>query len=189
MTTAIKTSKADRTPSETPSPVNIPQNAPEQPTREPKLLPKTLQAIKLVQAGLTAKQALQATNYKEVISARAQSKLREKCRKYSLTDDSTARLASNQIKRILKARAREEAHKKVTSTGQVVEYIDNIYPTDSNILAAASMVYDRYEPVKSQEQAQGQGNTYIDLSTYQVSIQAQPEAIEAEVINSPLKGL
>jgi hypothetical protein len=54
---------------------------------------------------------------------------------------------SKQVKRILKARAREEAHRKVSRSGEVIEYIDNVYPTDTNILAACAMVADRIEPI------------------------------------------
>lgn len=82
------------------------------------------------------------------------------------------RSAQNQIKRILKVRAREEAHRKVTKDGEVVEYTDNIYPTDSNILAAAAMVYDRYEPVKRDDAGAQAPATYIDLSRYNILVQA-----------------
>jgi hypothetical protein len=54
---------------------------------------------------------------------------------------------TSQVKRILRNRAREEAHTKVTAMGQVVEYTDNVYPTDSNILAACAMVADRVDPI------------------------------------------
>jgi hypothetical protein len=99
-----------------------------------------------------------------------------------LTEPGTVKLASNQIKRILRARAREVVKEKTVEVTEGIETVKEvtqyIHPTDSNILAAASMVYDRYEPVRGQEQVQGAGNTYIDLSSYQV-------AINPQVINSP----
>jgi hypothetical protein len=136
----------------------------------PKLLKKTIDAIRMCQAGIDPETALKAVNLKENISPRAITNLKAKCRKYSLNDDPTAHLASNQIKRILRNRAREEAHQKVTKDGQVVDYTDKIYPTDSNILAAAQMVYDRYEPTQAQEQAGSHTQTYIDMSSIQVQI-------------------
>ena len=54
----------------------------------------------------------------------------------------------------------------MTKAGQVVDYIETIAPSDSNILAAASMVYDRFEPVKSNQEATTINNTFIDLSHY-----------------------
>ena len=189
MPKTIPANESDRTPSPKPNPVSIANNIPNTTTNHPqKLLKKTIDAIKMCQAGIDPETALKATNLKETISPRAITNLKQKCLKYSLTGETTARLASHQIKRILKARAREEAHKKVTSTGEVIEYIDNIYPTDSNILAAASMVYDRYEPVKSQEQDKGSGNTYIDLTSYQVTYQQgcqQAEGSYQQIGDSP----
>ena len=132
----------------------------------PKYLKKTLDAIKLVEAGISPRDALQATNMVTKISAQAVSKFKAKLRKYSLTQPQTVHLASTQIKRILKAHAREEAHKKVTKSGEVVEYIDNVYPTDTNILAAAAMVYDRLEPAKTISQNL---NINIDASPVDLS--------------------
>ena len=140
------------------------------PKKEPKLQPKTLEAMKLVDAGLTPREALQVTNFKKNISSAGIAVFKNKYKKHSLTAPATVKLASHQVKRILAARAREEAHTKIGKDGQVIDYTDNIYPTDSNILAAAEMVYDRYEPVHSQEQAPPGGNMYIDLSSYQVSL-------------------
>lgn len=116
------------------------------PKKKPKLLQKTLDAIKLCEAGLSPKEALQCANMTTKISSAAVSNFKHKLKEYTLNAVPVAHLASNQIKRILRARAREETHRRATNTGQIVEYVDNVYPTDSNILAAASMVYDRYEP-------------------------------------------
>ena len=135
-----------------------------------KLQDKTIMAIKMVQAGIDPREALKTVNHKDNVSPKQVSVLRKKVKKYSLTAPSMVNAAQNQVKRILKGLAREEAHEKVTKTGEVVRYTENVYPNDSNILAAASMVYDRYEPVKGSEPDAGQGNTYIDLSHYQVQV-------------------
>ena len=131
---------------------------------------KTLQAITMCQAGIDPREALKYVNLKDNISPKAVSNLRQKVKKYSLLDDSVVKAAQTQVKRILKGKAREEAHSKVNKAGEVVQYTEKVYPTDSNILAAASMVYDRYEPIQGSEGDAGQGNTYIDLSQYQVQI-------------------
>jgi hypothetical protein len=131
-----------------------------------KLQKKTIQAIQMVNAGIDPADALKMVNFKQTISAKQVCELKNKVKKHSLTEPSLVRSAQSQIKRILKNRARAEAHKKVTKDGQVVEYTDNIYPTDSNIIAAASMVYDRYEPAQSREQGGETNLTYIDLRGY-----------------------
>lgn len=154
---------------------------PKQPKHEPKLSRKSITAIKMVNAGIDPATALKMVNCKDNISHQAIAELKEKVRKHSLSEPSVVKSAQSQLKRILKARAREEVRKKVLTSGEVLEYTDNVYPTDSNILAAAAMVYDRYEPVKGQEAAQGSGNTYIDLSQYQVQINqsgGDPQAVE-----------
>ena len=91
-------------------------------------------------------------------------KVKQKVKKYSLLQPSTVKSANNQIKRILAGETREISQQAVTKAGEVVDYIETIAPSDSNIIAAASMVYDRFEPVKSNVPAEAQGNTYIDLS-------------------------
>jgi hypothetical protein len=136
----------------------------------PKLLQKTLDAIALVQNGADEKTALQITNNKLDISERAIYKLKDKIKKYSLTHPKIIKSANNQIKRILNGEVREVERTAVTKTGDIVKYQEVIAPSDSNILAAASMVYDRFEPVKGSDQEQGAGNTYIDLSQYQVQV-------------------
>lgn len=139
-------------------------------TNTPKLRPKTIRAMKLVDAGLSEREALQATNYKNSISREAISKFRVKYRKYSLIAPPVVKLAHNQVKRILAAEEREVARQKITSDGQVVDYTEVIVPTDSNILAAASMVYERFEPVHAPDGGEPGGVTYLDLSQYRVQV-------------------
>lgn len=116
----------------------------------PKYQPKTLQAMKLVDAGLPAKEALQAVNLKSNVTRAAVSRFKDKYKKYQLINPKTVKLAENQIKRILKGEAREVTQQKVSKDGEVVEYTEQIAPSDTNIIAAATMVYDRYEPVVKQ---------------------------------------
>lgn len=143
------------------------------PKPEAKLCQKTKDAIKMVNAGIDPREALKMVNYKDTITAKSVCVLKQKVKKYSLSQPSTVRLAETQVKRILRGRGREEAHQKVTKDGEVVEYTDNIYPTDSNIMAAAAMVYDRYEPVRPADQDSGQAQnpgTHVDLRQYQINV-------------------
>ena len=133
------------------------------------LMPKTLEAFKLVAAGLEPREALQAVNCTKKISSQSVSVFKKKLKKYSLTSPSIVKSANNQIKRILAGEVREVPKQAVTKAGEVVDYTEVIAPSDTNILAAASMVYDRYEPVKGQS-AGPTSNTYIDLSNYDVKV-------------------
>lgn len=136
-------------------------------TKQPgKLLQKTLDAIKLCEAGLSPREALQCANMTTRISAGAVSNFKAKMKKHSLTDPGMVLAMSSQVKRILKARARQEGHTKVTATGQVIYYTDNVYPTDSNILAACAMVADRVEPIIHQV---ANLNLNVDLSPVDLS--------------------
>jgi hypothetical protein len=126
--------------------------------KQPKYLQKTLDAIKLVDNGADPTTALQITNGKANITRYAVDKFKAKYRRYSLTNPSTVKSAHNQIKRILEAEARTIPQQRVTKEGQVVDYIETIAPTDTSILAAAAMVYDRFEPTK-QPEAPGGGMT------------------------------
>lgn len=153
------------------------------PAAPPKQYRKSTDAIKLVMAGIDPAEALKMVNFKKTISAMAVHELKQKVRKYSLSAPSTVSLASKQIKRILKNDPRQEDHAKVSKDGQVIEYTDNVYPTDSNILAAASLVYDRYEPVASQA-APGQAIQHIDLSSYrvQINVNNSPKSTGQDII-------
>ncbi len=116
--------------------------------KQPRFYPKTIQAIKLVSIGETPEEALKLVNNKNKITSGAVSHLRKKIRKYSLTHPKLVKLAQDVVLDTLKGEVTELQQEKVTSTGQRVEYIERIAPTVTNKLAAAAMVYDRFEPVK-----------------------------------------
>ena len=117
---------------------------------EHKMYQKTKDAIAMVQSGINPADALKYVNCKDNISAKQVSVLRAKVKKHSLTAPGIVKSASSQIKRILSGECREIGQQKVTKDGQVVDYTETIAPSDTNILAAASLVYDRYEPVIKQ---------------------------------------
>lgn len=116
--------------------------------KKEKYLTKTLEAIKLVDNGADPATALQITNNKANISRYAVDKFKVKYRKYSLTHPKMIKAANNQVTRILSGEVRLVDQQKVTKNGEIVNYTETIAPSDTNILAAASMVYDRVEPVQ-----------------------------------------
>ena len=127
---------------------------------------KTLTAIGLVNAGLDPKEALKAVNYKHDIRPETVSRFKKKVNKYSLTHPKLVKAANNQVRRILSGERREIEQQKVTKDGQVVNYTEVIAPSDTNILAAASLVYDRYEPVIKQAATINIDISAINLDDY-----------------------
>lgn len=123
-------------------------------TKQLKYQNKTLDAIKLVSAGLEPKQALQAVNYKHDITPQAVNKFKKKFQKYSLTHPKLVKLAHNAVKDCLTDQP--IISKRTDRQGN--EIIEENTPTWANKIAAASMVYDRAEPVKHPE-APGNGLT------------------------------
>mgnify|MGYP003395182586 CR=1 FL=1 len=113
---------------------------------QPKMYKKTEMALKMLAIGETAETALELVNQKKV-SKQAARNLREKWKKYSLTAPSMAKSAHSQIKRILASEPREARKYHMEGEREVVDSIQEILPSDTNILSAATMVYDRYEPV------------------------------------------
>jgi len=132
----------------------------------PKYQPKTLAAIKMVNNQVDPYTALQLVNNKDKISAAAVCKLKKKVNKYSLTHPKLVKAAKNQVERILSGETREIEQQKVTKDGQVVDYIETIAPSDTNILAAAALVYDRYEPVIKQGLQINVDISAINLDSY-----------------------
>ena len=121
---------------------------PEIEQNQPRMCQKTVDAIKLVAMGLQPQEALQITNHKPKITSEAVRKFNRKFDKYSLVKPDLVKLARNAVKDVLD-------NKPING---------DIYPTHSNKLAAASMVYDRFEPVKSQQTEANQVITHIDFS-------------------------
>jgi hypothetical protein len=143
---------------------------PEIPQKQPKMLQKTIDAMMLVDAGLSFRKALQATNMKQNVSNAGIACFKAKYKKHSLTAPKTVKLAHDVITDILAGTPQLEPRKKITKDGQVVEYNEEVMPTWSNRATVALAVYDRYEPVKGADPGPGQGNTYIDLSQYKIDV-------------------
>lgn len=122
------------------------------PTKPKGTLDKTTRkAVKLVvEHGVEPKDAWELVNGKTP-SRDAVANLKAKCSEYSLQTDEMQRLASRVVKNTLKGKPivceRTTIDRK---TGQVIDYTDNQYPSHTNMLAAASMVQDRVDPIVRQ---------------------------------------
>ena len=139
------------------------------------VLPKTTAALQLMDAGIGAREALQITNLKKNISASTVCKLKNKYIKHSLTQPVVVKSAYSQVRRILQSEPREAIKYRMDGETKVAESIQEILPSDTNILAAASMVYDRYEPVVQQSVHVDMIIHPVDLSEY-----ARPASLQVE---------
>jgi len=106
----------------------------ETPVKEPRMYQKTLDAISIVNAGVEPAKALQLVNNGRKVSGTSVSLFKSKLKKHSLSSPKIVKLAHNAIKDCLEDKAIN----------------DEIYPSYTNKLAAASLVYDRYEPAIKQ---------------------------------------
>ena len=68
-------------------------------------------------------------------------------KRYDLTSKKYIKLASKVIKNVLAGEAREDQKVSVTKDGQIVDYIDKSYPSHTNQIAVAQMIYDRVQPL------------------------------------------
>jgi hypothetical protein len=128
----------------------MPEQAPKRRKPQQKVYKKTQLAMAMISAGETPENALKLLNGKDKIHPQSVYALKRKYKNHSLQAPGMVSAAKSQIKRILKGEAREVTQQKATKDGQVIEYTEQIVPSDTNIIAAASMVYDRYEPVVRQ---------------------------------------
>ena len=145
----------------------------------PKTLQKTRDAILMVQAGIDPESALKYANLKTKVSAKQVSVLRQKVKKYSLQAPSVVKSANNQVKRILAGEVREIPKQAVAKSGEVVDYTEVIAPSDTNILAAASMVYDRYEPA-----VKIQANVNLDVDPVDLGVYLNSRPIAGPELSS-----
>ena len=135
------------------------------------LSPKGLAQMKMMANGVDARTTLLLTNpHKDTISRESVSKVRAKFKKWSLQSPEIVKLAHQVVRKTLKGEAIKYTQQKVTKSGEIVTYTETIAPSITNQLAAAGMVYDRYEPAKVGAPEGPRGNTYIDLSNYRVIV-------------------
>jgi len=131
-----------------------------------KISEKSIKQFKLMEMGETAENALRLTNCKNEVSKGAIYNLEQRYKKWSLQRPEVVELAGKQFNRILKGGKRTIKKQKVTNTGQVIDYTEQIAPSDTTILAAVSMVYDRYEPVVNKNVNINVNLAPIDLSEF-----------------------
>ena len=84
-------------------------------------------------------------------------------KKYSLQDRVIVKAAHRVVKNILAGEPRDEERTTVNKAGEIVQYIDKVYPPHTVMKATAEMVYDRFEP-KQQESAAPVAQTFIQIN-------------------------
>jgi hypothetical protein len=107
---------------------------------------KTIAQLTMMDNGVDALTALQLTNNKQKISPVTKYKLEKKYQRYSLLSPNMRKMAHNAIKDCLSDAPIIQKRKDKQGN----EIIEEIPPTWTNKIAAASMVYDRAEPVVRQ---------------------------------------
>ena len=153
---------------------------------EPRFYTKTLAALQMIENGIPPADALKVTNNARSIHPETVKKVKEKYARWSLTRPKIVKLANNQITRILTAAPREVKQQIVNKAGEVVDYIEQIAPTDTNILTAVGMVYDRIDPIKHEDTH----NVNVDMLSMVLLAVKQPEGKveenEPEAIEVPV---
>lgn len=120
----------------------------------PKMGKKVRLQLQMMDAGVDAGTALCITNAGKVQASKsARTKLRDKWKKWSLSRPPLVKSAYTQVERILSATSRVVPTERMARDGTIVTINETIAPTDATILAAASMVYDRYEPIIAHSQS------------------------------------
>ena len=110
-----------------------------------KPLPLKYEAFQILKDnGLNQSEAAKALGYSKASGTLITRKLDQR---YDLKSDRYVKLASKVIKNVLKGTAREDPKVSVTKDGQVVNYIDKTYPSHTNQIAVAQMIYDRVQPL------------------------------------------
>lgn len=135
------------------------------------LSPKGLAQMKMMSSGVDARTTLMLTNpLKDKVSTQGIHALKQKYKRWSLQSPEIVKLAHQVVRKTLKGETIKYTQQKVTKSGEIVTYTETIAPSITNQLAAAGMVYDRYEPAKVGAPEGPRGNTYIDLSNYRVIV-------------------
>jgi len=130
------------------------------PIKEKGVLNKsTRKAVKLVvEHGVAPKDAWELVNGRTATSA-AVTNLKAKCTDYSLKGEEMQRLSHRVVKNTLRGKPLETRRPQIDKAtgmqvkddkGQPIEIIECQYPSHTNMLAAASMVQDRVDPIVRQ---------------------------------------
>ena len=115
------------------------------------LYAKTERACQLiVHHGVEPREALKLATGNPSPGRTAVMEIKQKAARYSLSRPAMVKLAHKVVADTLKGKPDQIVQQKVDKNGQVVEYVEQIAPTHTNKLAAASMVFDRAEPVVRQ---------------------------------------
>lgn len=118
----------------------------------PKFTQKTIAACKLVEGGMSPKEALKVLNKSRTVTPQAVSAFKHRMKRWSLTRPDVVNAAGKVLKDVLKGKPREEERKKVTPIGEVIEYTDKVYPSFQAQITVAQMVFDRLEPIRGTQE-------------------------------------
>jgi hypothetical protein len=116
----------------------------------PKYYQKTQAAFAMLDAGVKPEIAVQLLNNTNKPARSTVSLLKAKHKKYSLTAPKMQKLAHSAIQDCLTDQPIKQAIIKKDKDGNAIEIIEETVPSWTNKIAAASMVYDRCEPIVRQ---------------------------------------
>jgi hypothetical protein len=133
---------------------------------QPKHYQKTQAAFAMMDCGMDAKTALQIVNNTPKPAKATIYSLKAKHKKYSLQAPKMQKLAHNAIQDCLTDQPIKQAITKKDKDGNAIEIIEETVPSWTNKIAAASMVYDRCEPVVKQSVQINMDIDPINLDVY-----------------------
>ncbi len=136
-------------------------------TNQPKYYQKTQAAFAMLDAGVKPEVAVQLLNNTNKPARSTVSLLKAKYKKYSLSAPKMQKLAHNAIQDCLTDKPIKQTLTKKDKEGKEIEIIEETVPSWTNKIAAASMVYDRIEPVINKSQSV---NVNIDVSPVDLSL-------------------
>lgn len=114
-----------------------------------KYKPTTIEVLKAMDRGMTAKEATLLVKGKANLCEAAEYKIKEKYRKWSLASPAMQKAAHLAVRETLTMKPLEERTTSIIDDKEVTT-IKRIYPSHTNRLAAAAMVADRVEPIVRQ---------------------------------------
>jgi hypothetical protein len=116
---------------------------------------KTQLAIKMIDAGISPREALQTVHNNREMSDQAVSILKKKAETISITTPYIVGLAKRQLMRMLRGKAREAVKEKIIDAkGKSITRTQMLFPSEKDMLSAMSMVLDRAIP-KAEERTGG----------------------------------
>lgn len=145
---------------QTPEICNETLQKPEKPQKPMKMTANQIAIVALTEQGVSQRKIAQTLGCSSGYPSIVQNQFKAK---YSLSDSKIVKAAHRVVKNILAGEPREEERTTVNKAGEVVQYIDKVYPPHTVMKATAEMVYDRFEP-KQQDTPVLQGNSFTQIN-------------------------